>query len=961
MNSNPDGKPDSTSSHPDISDEAAAEMMRQAISDSDSPDSGAAKWEPPLPEELAPLLDGYTITSLLGKGGMGAVYRGVQESLDREVAIKLLPPELGSNAEFEARFQREAKSMARLNHPNIVQIFDYGQTSEGHHYIVMEFVDGTDLYHLIQSGGLTPDGALNAISQICDALEYAHSQGFVHRDIKPANMFINSSGTLKVGDFGLAKLVKGKTEREELGLTMTGVAMGTPHYIAPEQLDEGAAVDQRADIYSLGIMFYEMLTGEIPRGAVKSPSEKLKSIDVRIDGVVFKAMESDPGERYQSATDLRSDVDGIRTPVAPPADSSPDHPETAPPSPRKRVNRGAVTALIAIPVLLAVTLLFLSQRKPVEKSSQSSALAAPVSIPRAEGGLLRGLVYDQKSGQVMPLSFPSGWKHQKFHVIGATRGTNPGSAETAFSWWAINEEGLLGYTENGKSRVGMPTVAAKFQRFDHSIGVTLDGKLVVEPDSRFYPPPSGSGFVDVEVGNNFAIALTEKGQAHLWPASTHDQQLVFPPAQLLQKVVAISASHTNASLLSEEGRVTVWNVGKGPLANQLNGNNDVTKINNSLSLNKDGTLNSLNYRYLQFDNKITDFHNGGELLSVKLDTGEWKIMQRTGSTSAGARAIVDAFNAISNDRIINLIVEAPGGYGPAITIWTEREGNASSGNPAELKFPAAKSAPPTATVIGEASKETPYTNTIGMQFVPVPINRGPASGQTLLFSIWETRVSDYQKFISENPGISWLKPDFPQTGEHPAVRIEWENAVAFCNWLTERDRESGKLSKGEIYRLPGDYEWSCAAGIGHLEDPDTTPESKECRIPDLYPWGNQLPPPEDTDNFYGMETTGDPVKTANGEGFRKPLPGYRDKFARTSPVGSFTANSYGLFDLSGNASEWCSDWFSQKEERKTLRGGSWGTSIGHSLLSSARIANAGTVRFDTHGFRCVIAPVKDLD
>ncbi len=300
---------------PDLAGFDAAKLMEDAISETPDAEPPIAGWTPPLPEELEPLMPGYKITAVLGRGGMGAVYRGIQESLEREVAIKLLPPELGQDPEFAARFRREAKSMAKLNHPNIVQIHDFGQTTEGHLFFAMEFVDGTDLNQLMKTGGLDQIGALNAVSQICDALEYAHSQGFVHRDIKPANIFIDSRGNLKVGDFGLAKLVGEEvvSETEQMGgLTMTGTAMGTPLYMAPEQMDDGANVDHRADIYSLGVMFYEMLTGDIPRGAVRPPS-KVKALDVRIDGVVFKAMEQEPDARYQSATDLRTDVDEVRT------------------------------------------------------------------------------------------------------------------------------------------------------------------------------------------------------------------------------------------------------------------------------------------------------------------------------------------------------------------------------------------------------------------------------------------------------------------------------------------------------------------------------------------------------------------------------------------------------------------------------------------------------------------------
>ncbi len=184
----------------------------------------------------------------------------------------------------------------------------------------MEFVDGMDFHQLIHSNQLDAAGALNAVSQICDALAYAHGKGYIHRDIKPANIFLNYEGQVKVGDFGLAKLITpGEADPDasaaagpEPGLTITGTAMGTPFYSAPEQLRGMSEVDQRADIYSLGVMFYEMLTGKIPQGAF-DPSSKKVAIDVRVDEVVLKAMAEEPERRYETAVELRTDVDAIRT------------------------------------------------------------------------------------------------------------------------------------------------------------------------------------------------------------------------------------------------------------------------------------------------------------------------------------------------------------------------------------------------------------------------------------------------------------------------------------------------------------------------------------------------------------------------------------------------------------------------------------------------------------------------
>ena len=244
-------------------------------------------WTPPTPEELARLLPQYKIESMLGRGGMGAVYKGFQEKLARPVAIKVLPAELTADQQFVTRFEREAKTLARLQHPGIVSIYDFGQTADGYLYFVMEFVEGTDLQRILQGPGLEPEQALALITQICDALHAAHSQGVIHRDIKPANILITTYGRVKLADFGLAR-----PDREDHGnITLSNVALGTPDYMAPEQRE--GQIDLRADIYALGVMLYEMLTGQLPRGAWAPPSRKV-TVDVRIDEVVLKALQVEP-------------------------------------------------------------------------------------------------------------------------------------------------------------------------------------------------------------------------------------------------------------------------------------------------------------------------------------------------------------------------------------------------------------------------------------------------------------------------------------------------------------------------------------------------------------------------------------------------------------------------------------------------------------------------------------------
>ncbi|MDZ4404079.1 protein kinase [Prosthecobacter sp.] len=270
-------------------------------------------WEPPSPEALQAAMPQYEVTEFLGRGGMGAVYKGRQISLERPVAIKILSKELDEREQgFAERFKNEARAMAKLNHPGIIAVYEFGETADGLLYIVMEYVEGTDVARMIaRNERLTVEHALAITTWVCDALAYAHARGIVHRDIKPANIMVSADGAVKVADFGLAK-VRG-SNGETLGLTQSGMAMGTLHYMAPEALMLGSAVDHRADIYAVGVMLYQMLTGKLPQGMFKLPSRLVPGLDARFDEIIARAMREDRDTRHQSAAELRSELDGIHT------------------------------------------------------------------------------------------------------------------------------------------------------------------------------------------------------------------------------------------------------------------------------------------------------------------------------------------------------------------------------------------------------------------------------------------------------------------------------------------------------------------------------------------------------------------------------------------------------------------------------------------------------------------------
>lgn len=255
-------------------------------------------------EELSELLPDFEWLGVIGRGGMGTVYQARQKRLDRLVAVKVLSEEVSVESRFASRFEREAKILAQLNHPHIVTIHDFGQEL-GLYYLVMEYVNGVDLAALLRRGPLSVERSVRIARQLCAALVFAHERHILHRDIKPANILLDAAGLVKIADFGLAKL--GRRHDSMATLTLAGSTMGTPRYMAPEQWERPDEVDHRADIFAFGMIFYELLTSEVPSGMIELPSTKI-SIDHGADHIVRKCLAQDPDKRYGNVKELEKDL-----------------------------------------------------------------------------------------------------------------------------------------------------------------------------------------------------------------------------------------------------------------------------------------------------------------------------------------------------------------------------------------------------------------------------------------------------------------------------------------------------------------------------------------------------------------------------------------------------------------------------------------------------------------------------
>jgi serine/threonine protein kinase len=352
----------------------------------------------PDPAALSSLFPGYDIECLIATGGMGAVYRAVQRSLDRVVAIKILPREFGADPSFRESFEAEAKAMAKLNHPNLIGVFDFGEV-DGMLFIIMEFVSGGSLYH--HAYGRAMDGIIAAqmVSGVCEGLSHAHEHGILHRDIKPANILLDNQTRPKIGDFGLARVIGKQVEAGE-------TVYGTPHYTAPEVVSHPGSVDARADIFSIGVMLHELLTGKLPANDPRPPSA-ICGCDTRFDAIVKRATNPLPNLRYLNAASMAKDLKGVlealnaakaRASVAPganrpgaarPSSPAPYHvapapaanrPARRPPATSIQSKKGGSSGMIVVVlILIAAAAGYVVMKKlspPSPKASPSAPTAA---------------------------------------------------------------------------------------------------------------------------------------------------------------------------------------------------------------------------------------------------------------------------------------------------------------------------------------------------------------------------------------------------------------------------------------------------------------------------------------------------------------------------------------------------------------------------------------------------------
>ncbi|MBE7497807.1 MAG: SUMF1/EgtB/PvdO family nonheme iron enzyme [Verrucomicrobiaceae bacterium] len=924
-------------------------LLSQAMRPPEEESAKPKKSGVPLPEELAPHFPNYEILRILGRGGMGAVYLARQTSLNRLVAIKILPAELddGEN-NFTQRFKNEAQAMAQLSHPGIVAVYDFGQTTSGLLFIVMEYIDGTDVALMVTRQGRLPSAHAMAITaHVCDALAYAHGKGIIHRDIKPSNIMIGNDGVVKVADFGLAKM----SQAASSGLTQSGMVMGTLHFMAPEALMLGSEVDQRADIYAVGVMLYQMLTGKLPQGLFEMPSLQVKGLDPRYDQIVAKALREDRNLRYPDANAMRHDLDAILTQPVVKAEAAPAQapaaalppvahmvmrrpaPRQMPPAPPPRRSSVGTWATLFILGSLAAWF-FLGQPKPSSdaevKTSGAPTASQPVKTEAAPPSATFAASL-QAATKEAPFVNSLGMKFVPVPIAG---GPTDGQ-RVLFSVWETRVQDYEAFAKETKRVWPKP---------DFEQGSTHPAVNMTWEDSHAFcqwltEHERKAG----RLGANETYRLPSDHEWSCAVAIGGQEDRMKTPEEKSEKIIDVFPWGRQWPRLTAFGNYAGEELRSALAAGQY-------------SFVRSESLEGCNDPFVHsapvgsFDpNSLGLCDLGGNAWEW---CGDW-------SNNDQKDRVVRGASWLSNFRD-HLLSSRRFCYAPMY-----RSYNGGFRCVIEIAIPV-----PGAAVVLPATQATPFVNSLGMKFVPVPITGGPTDKKRVLFSVWVTRVRDFEAFakavslpvpvnrksLEAGPdgklswdvrGRHWQGPGFPQTPDHPVVTVSWEEANAFCEWLTQKERSEKTLPANHRYRLPSDHEWSCAAGIGELEDPAEEPAAKNQKVADLFSWGTAWPPPPGSGNFAGIETS-------EKLGDTSFLTDYRDDYPWTSPVDAFAPGKFGLHDMCGNVTQWCADLFTAGKGLRVLRGAGWDYDRRTSLLLSTR-ASLNPGAWTTMGFRVVLA------
>jgi len=925
------------------------------------------------PTARGEVIGDYEVLGKLGQGGMGAVYRARQISLDRVVALKVLPQQFADDPDFVSRFQREARVATSFHHANLVAVYSSGQ-ADGVHFIAMELVEGENLHQRLKRGALSIAEALRICADVARGLQYGwETAQLVHRDIKPSNIYVSEGGVVKLGDLGLAKSLSSNTT----GITHTGAMMGTPHYMSPEQARGDKTIDFHADIYSLGCTLYEMLAGQPPFVAADPLAVVRKHMDTappslltRLPGcpmplarLVGKMLKKYKLERHLTYAHLIAEIEQVSGLI----ESGEAQPSLAPTAPRQtpapvKEPFEWTSTIVGVLILAAILVIFLP--KPARK------LGEMVPTPAAKP--------DRKAGTAVPSGPPaSSLPHGPLGTAVSTSLKPTAAVSPDFGpWQPLFTDAEWKETVPGKRDF-------------------VDGRVHLQGGtSALKPLPAADGAIRARIqfregSNDFVLQArtTPDNSKYKLLFTQSDARLQFFPgggaeAILLRRYSLPKPIQPGDTVLLElrlQGdRLTALVDGKVVIEAQdshipdsgtwglmaTDGWFESVEVQTPLpAADANGVQTFGGHRY-QFvpgsvswtEAKARAETMGGHLVTITSQAENDWIVTAFGDQLVGTDALwlggvrdaeASGWRWITGEPFAytNWRPEQPNSKRfPAFIMhdlnrtdgkepgWGDRDHSDQTASRLTKGFLVEWDSPAAPPVI--ATKDAPFVNSLGMKFVPVP-------GTDVLFCIHETRWRDFAAYAGDGRGMLKSSPDLP------VAHINWDHAGAFCAWLSRKE--------GRTYRLPTDREWSYAVGIGEQEkwDADTTPATVN-QVPDQFPWGTDWPPPKGAGNYRDATFN---AKDSRADG--KYIEGYDDGFSVASPVMSFTPNRLGIYDLGGNMAEWVGDWYDATKEIRVLRGGAFSSGTRDDLLSSKRFAirsPAGSPGISGHGFRVVLVP-----
>ncbi len=823
-------------------------------------------------------LGGYRIEAFLGSGAMARVYRARQISLDRPVALKVLRPSMATREEVLIRFQREARAAATIKHPHLIEVFDFGEV-DGRYYYAMELIRGRSLAKYLDRGEkFTERECVEVGRQALSALDAAHKAGIVHRDVEPGNLLLDPKGRIKLGDLGLAHFSQAEADP---ALTQPGMSMGTPGYMSPEQAQGLAAVDYRSDFYGLGATLFHLAANRPPFEG----HNLFEVITSHLNAPVPCVRDVNPAisKRF---SDLIARLMAKR-----PEDRPQTHAEIYEELKRcRQPEPEAGAAETRIPYSEDATI---ERRRKQDSWIVAGAILAVVVVIILGALALRNVlqkyqpedVLGKPEGEAPPVVVPAPEPMPERRRLPATR-----PAET------------LPVIEPAKPIEPPPAPAAPPAPAPEPAPAVVPGPMPAEP-----PPPAPAPDAKAKAPSPAADAWRDEIEA------------IIAPLREIQASAKLQTDDRVARYLQDledaEKRVSA----RGDL---------------------DGSLAVKREREAWAKGSPGDKGGADEPSAPSELRGMRQFVDRDLQVIAGRKEVrwqAEKARALAALRVVELRLTRQGRLDEALAVRgaagriergevPETPLSVAGGKAGVAAVPApGAGAMPTRGDLAAASKESPFVNSLGMRFVPV-------KGTRVLFSVWETRVSDYLQFVREKLYTGGGDPPFPQEPDHPVVMVGWLDARAFCGWLSEKE--------GIEYRLPTGQEWGVAVGR------------------DAYPWGDEFPPPRGAENLAGEESKigrDDPSAV---------IAGWRDQHPRTAPVGSYRRNRHGLYDLGGNVWEWCEDVYTEGANGRDFaggdtprlgRGGHWAAGAVPASVAAARQDGKLPDRRDsTSGFRCVI-------